>query len=242
MTEINEIIEILKENKEKNISIINVLEKGFYYGIERVGSAILVKRKIRKKCYISSQNEKELRELLNKIKQNNSLNQEEKRFSGAEDWMIPIFEDLFNIKIGSYGYKVFLPDNCNLPEAEYNAVPVTEKDVTLINNYWEYNDKQSFDYIKEVIEAGSGYIIYDNNNPVSWVLTHGDDSIGFLYVKKKYRKKGYGLSVTISLINELRKKAIIPFAHIMESNIKSLNMFAKLGFKKAGRICWFTII
>lgn len=73
---------------------------------------------------------------------------------------------------------------------------------------------------------------------MAWAITHDDGAIGFLHVLEEYRGKGYGTNVTAAMINKLLELDELPFVHIEEDNIKSMDLALKAGFSKDRRIHW----
>jgi 8-oxo-dGTP diphosphatase len=234
------ILKKLEKNLVKNISIINLIKNGFYKDYYSINDAVLVRRSKRPKCFLSSSDEENILMLINEAKKHKLLENKFRRFSAVEDSIVTILNKKYKLKLGNFGYRMILSEDRSLPKVKHKSQPITLSHAKLINSYWE--DHNSLDYIEQCIRYGiGGFIIYDKKVPVSWVLTHFDGSIGFLYVKDEYRKQGYGTTVTISLIKKLRQRKETVFASVMENNLPSLNMFERLGFVKGLRIGWFTM-
>ena len=77
--------------------------------------------------------------------------------------------------------------------------------------------------------------------PLAWAMTHDDSAIGFLHVLEAYRRQGFAYELTVYLIHQLRQQGKIPFVHIEETNLKSIHLAMKLGFRKDRRVHWFEI-
>lgn len=115
------------------------------------------------------------------------------------------------------------------------------EDATYIYNNYDYQEFTSIEYISERIENGIGLGIYKDNKLVAWIITHDDGAIGFLNVLKEYRRKGYGMELTVAMIKKLRELGEVPFVHIEMDNKKSMNLALQIGFTKDRIVNWFEI-
>ena len=110
---------------------------------------------------------------------------------------------------------------------------------TALENRVEIEDifrKSSFEVVVHL--AAQAGVRYSIENPHSYVQSN---VVGFLHVLEAYRRKGYAYDLTVYLIHKLRAQGTIPFVHIEETNIKSMNLAMKLGFRKDRRVHWFEI-
>ena len=103
-----------------------------------------------------------------------------------------------------------------------------------------YLKKEDLEYVKKTYDNGEdereveesfknnnllGY--YENNELIGFIGRHLDYSIGMLYVKEKYRKKGYGSIILKSGFNFWENQ--IPFSQIIIGNIPSEKLHQKIG-------------
>lgn len=238
MLAVKDALKHLKKDKIKNLSIINVLENNpnSILDIKKIDNTILVKSKSDAEwIYISSPNEKEL------IKMNAKLNENDKSFASIENWMVPSIIKNHKVKWEVTTFRFFLPDDISLPEPKNHIRPLSIKDAEIVNEYWEHKSKTSIFYIKDRIEKDIGSGIEVNNKLVAWGMTHDDGAMGFLYVLKEHRRKGYAKDVLFSLTKKLRQRKKIPFAYIMCDNEKSISLTTSLGFVKDRKCSWFEI-
>jgi len=96
--------------------------------------------------------------------------------------------------------------------------------------------------VRQCIQKGISAGLLENNKLVSWAITQDDGAIGFLHTLGECRKKGYGYNVTLSMIDQVRKNNGLPFANVLPSNERSINLLLKLGFKESKKIHWFQIV
>ena len=228
-------LSILEKEKLRNVNIINFLENNDINDIQIVNNSILVRGKSdREWVYISSTDKKELKILC----RNNSS---DKNFGVIENWMIPIIIKENKIKWRLTAIKLYLPEHVHIYKPKYNAVPLSLDDIDFIFKNSAYKDYLTRDYIHDRIKRGVSAGIYKSGKLIAWAITHDDGAMGFLNVLEGYRRKGYAMAVSYSMINQLRKKKKIPFVHIEESNIKSMNLTLKMGFLKDRIINWFSL-
>ncbi len=232
----SKIIQMLKNDEVKNINIINFMENNTVRSIETAGDSVLLKgRSDREWIYISSSSEAELKILKSK------LDGQDKNFGAIEEWMIPILTEDKNVIWDLSMAQYYLPEDIELPESEIKTVPLTSHDAKIVYENSEYKDFISIDYVIEQIERGISAGFFENGWLAAWGMTQDDGGMGFLHVLAEHRRKGYGRSITLALIEQIRKKGKLPFAYIEEDNVKSINLILKLGFKKDKKIHWFGI-
>ena len=78
---------------------------------------------------------------------------------------------------------------------------------------------------------------YENNELIGIIGRHVDHSIGMLYVKEKFRKKGYGSIILKAGFNFWENQ--IPFSHIVVGNIASEKLHKKLECKIGKKIVYW---
>jgi len=183
--------------------------------------------------YISCSDLKELHLVIEKLTEKDTC------FGAIEKWIIPALTEgknvLWKLELEQY----YLPNNIVLPEIEDKVSDLEEQDSKTIYENPDYKDYISIEFVQQRISLGISKGIFENGELVGWGLTHDDGALGFLHIKKKARKKGYGISIVIALIEEVRKHGKIPFAYIEHTNTKSLNLVKKIGFVKQKDFAWF---
>ncbi len=236
MEYIREIIDSLNKDKLRHINLINFIENNPIICIEPVEDSWIVRGiSDRTWVYIVCSSKSELAAIRGR------LNKEDKCFAAVEEWMVPVLiadkELLWEQPLTQF----YLPEDVCLPEAVFHTRSLSEEDARTVYDNSEYGEYISVEYTKDRIRKGISRGLYENGKPAGWGLTHDDGGLGFLHVLKDKRKKGYGLSITVSLIEEVRRAGKIPFAYIEKDNYKSINLVSKLGFIKCRNCCWFQI-
>lgn len=229
-------IEHLKRDPLKNVSILGFIENNHIYGCEIVGESVIIRGKSdRDWVYLSCSNEKELEQIKELFTEKDTC------FGSIDDWMIPLLTKgknvLWNLELKQF----YLPETIELPQANHEISDLCEKDATTIYENSHYKEFLFVDYIKQQIKNGPGKGIFENGELVAWGLTQDDGALGFLHVMDHARRKGYGLSIALNLIAEVRKANKIPFALIEPTNKNSLALVNKLGFVKQRNCQWFEI-
>jgi hypothetical protein len=84
--------------------------------------------------------------------------------------------------------------------------------------------------------------VYVDDEPVCWVLIHEDNSMGIMFTREEYRRKGLAEVVTRDLTRRIIENGQIPYLQIVDGNMKSHGLANKCGFEQAGRCEWFGII
>lgn len=230
---INEnILNDLQNEIVKNVNMINFIENYTIDIIWSEGASILVRGKSDENwIYISSSSEHELQLLLEKC-------EGEEYFAGVEDWMLPYICEGKIVDWKLSCIKLFLPQEKVLHKTKYEVRELRVNDAEYIYNNSKYKDYTTLDYIKERIKNGISLGIYEGKSLVAWIMTHDDGAIGFLNVLEEYRNKRYGYSLTVSIIERVRKIRKIPFVHIEENNRKSMNLATKVGFVRDRKVHW----
>lgn len=115
---------------------------------------------------------------------------------------------------------------------------LTPGDLRQVYENSDYQQFLSMDYLKQRLMLGGGFCVRVSKQPVAWVMTHDDGSVGMLHVLEAYRGNGYARALVMAMASEIRTKGKEVFAHIVHSNIPSLRLFASLGFAPCCEVSW----
>jgi hypothetical protein len=161
--------------------------------------------------YLNCSDKDELYELKNK------LNIEDEFFASIDDWMVPVLTEGKRVIWDLEMIQFYLPNEIPVSKPEYKTVPLTEEDAVIVYENSEYKEYISPDYVKEQIAKGVSAGLHEKNELVCWSITQDDGAIGFLHTLKNYRRKGYGYSITLSMIKKLRSRGELPFAYVVKA-------------------------
>lgn len=232
--DIQSVLNKLETDRINNIGIINFIKYNQLLSVDLLEDSVLARGvSDRRWVYLSCRNNDELHKM--KIK----LTADDTNFASIEDWMIPALTDGKKIIWDLSTVKYYLPDDVQLPHPEIKTIPLTENDAYTVYINSEYKEYISPKYAAERISKGISAGVSENGKLVSWAITQDDGAIGFLHTLDKYRKKGYAYNITLSMIEILRSKGELPFAYAEASNMRSIALLLKLGFKKNKTIHWF---
>ena len=233
----NELISFLKEDELKNIDMLNFMERYPVRSLELIGNSVLMRGE--SDClwvYISSPDERDLKGVLGR------LTADDRAFAAIEDWMLPVLTGGRALSWELSMIRLVLPKEVVFPEQPFpHIVPLSPDDAEYIYEHSAYQNVTRPDYIRGRIQGGPSAGIRESGKLVAWLMTQDDGSIGVLHVLDACRGKGYAYDLTVYLVNRIRELGRIPFVHVEETNIKSMNLALKLGFRKDRKLCWFKI-
>ena len=233
MEQVSQVVNYIKTNFKRNLSLLNFVDENPVYSAERVGNSVIV-RGISDYpwIYLDSENESELKQLLPKLKP------EDNYFAAVQDWIIP---HLLRIKTKHWDirtYQYYLPCDTTISETHGEILPLRTSDVDTVYEHVAYKMALTKNYIKERIMKGYTACIRKDGNLVAWVLTHDDGAIGCLCVLDGYRNQGLGTNVCTKLISKIRSAGKLPFLYLGYENKDSETFFLNLGFKKTIPLNW----
>ena len=236
MDKIEAALKILEADIPRNISLINFLKYNQILNVEIIENSVLARGiSDRPWVYISCNNTEELSLIKNKLKK------EDDNFASIDDWMFQILTEGKQIIWDLSMIQYYLPDDIHLPSSKFNTTPLSERDAQIVFNNSEYKQYISVEYVKDCIRKGISAGVYGNNKLVSWSITQDDGAIGFLHTLDEYRRKGFGYNITLSMIKQVRNSGGLPFANVLPTNKRSIDLLLKLEFKENKRIHWFQI-
>lgn len=94
-----------------------------------------------------------------------------------------------------------------------------------------YKHSDDINYLKNIINRGHLWGIFENNDLVGFIGIHDEGSMGILEVKEEYKRKGFGSLLESYLINYFIDNDWIPYCQVIENNNASLALQKKLGLE-----------
>jgi len=113
-----------------------------------------------------------------------------------------------------------------------------EIEAEYIYSNYTYDSYADIDYIRDRIEKDISIGVYHKKELVGWIMTHDDGSIGILHVLEQYRRKGLAKQMLLAIIQQKLEKKELPFLHIEEDNISSINLAKSCGFVEDEIVWW----
>ena len=212
------------------------MENNHIHSLERIGNSVLMRGESDYPwVYISSANEDELALVMDRLV-------DDKRFAVIEDWMLPLLTRGKTIAWQLSTIKLILPQSVELaPVLGHSIAPLSISNAQYLHTHSDYQSVTSPAYIRGRIRQGPSAGISVAGKLAAWVMTHDDGAIGFLHVLEAHRRKGYAYALTVYLCQELRAQGKMPYVHIEETNVNSMNLATKAGFVKDRRVHWLEI-
>jgi len=137
---------------------------------------------------------------------------------------------------------VYTQPSVELMNGDYDVRAVAYADAAIVDKYYEFRNERSIKAIQSDIKNRPSSAVYIDGEPVCWVLVHEDNSMGIMYTREEYRRKGLAEVVSRDLVQRIIAKGGTPYLQIIGRNTKSPGLAKKCGFTVAGRCEWFGII
>jgi len=229
-----EIAEFLKKDIIKNMNMLYFLENNRIYLMLKLGNNVIMKGESDNIWnFISAYNEEGLKILLELVSDGDCF------FAVAEDWMLPVLLEKRELLWNFSALRMYLPEDTPVLPNEHQLVSeLKPTEMEFIYEHSLYKEYTSTDYIHNCMQNGISGGIRKNGVLAAWALSHDDGAIGFLHVLDEFRERGLGTEIMKYMITRTRQKGRIPFVHIEETNIKSLNLVKKLGFVFDRKVHW----
>lgn len=222
------VMDFLNKNQIINLNILGFLENepdaDIYVDNEETPIGVVAKKGYF--SYIYTENDDFLNEVLNTFYKDGEYG-----FSGVYRPLAEKIRKRFKLEWESRCALYYLQKNeVDLKLIKNPVKPVEMKDAETVDHFYTYRDETSLERVKIDIKKRYSSAIYVNGDIASWVLIHNDNSMGIMYTKEEYRKKGYAVDVTIDLADKILKSGKIPFLQINEANNMSPKLAEKCGF------------
>jgi len=122
----------------------------------------------------------------------------------------------------------------------YQIERLTMDDAAECHSFYPWKSDDSINQFYDSIERRETACVRIGGELAAWVLVHADDgSMGPLYTKEEFRRKGLGEMLVSRLIADLLVAGYVPYAHIQQNNDAPLNMIAKFNGMTFSHDCWF---
>ncbi|KAL7889377.1 hypothetical protein AOLI_G00016350 [Acnodon oligacanthus] len=119
-----------------------------------------------------------------------------------------------------------------------------ESHAALVNNTWKFRVGEFSERMirKMILNFPSCCVLDSDGQPVSWILTYCDCTMGMLYTMPEHRRKGYAKALVSIMAKKLHSKGYPVYCFIEEDNSLSYRLFASLGFTEdpSHRLVWYT--
>ena len=140
--------------------------------------------------------------------------------------------------------KVYVLTGSFLPIAnnKYIVEPLVVSDAKEVDKYYTYRHEGSDEGFRHSIKTFDSSCVRINGELAAWCLVHEDGSLGPLYTKEEFRRRGLAEIVASDLMQKLIAKGHTPFVQIVEGNMSSLNLVSKVSAMTYTHDCdWFSL-
>jgi 8-oxo-dGTP diphosphatase len=137
--------------------------------------------------------------------------------------------------------RLYLPESIKLSKTSMAVANVLQSDAEHIYSNSNYKTYTSVGYIRDQIVQGPSSACRIDGVLAGWVLTHDDGAMGMLHVLEDYRRQGIANDLVIDLIQKIRALGQTPFTYVESTNIASMSLVKRLGFKVDKPIHWVNI-
>lgn len=138
-----------------------------------------------------------------------------------------------------YVHQGILPD---VDDSPYPLCSVPLEEAKGIDDRYEFQEEGSYEKLKHAIQNRPSSAMYLDGELASYALVHEDNSIGYMYTLEKHRHRGLGYWVALDILKKMREAGHVAFVEIVNTNIKSQGLAAKVGLVKDAYTPWFGII
>lgn len=231
-----EAINVLMADVSRNAAILHFLAENQPDHIVQQGGSILIR--CRSDVFVSSQDSQELAELAAILTPENYF------LSSVEPWMVPYLKRGYKADWEKTLPRFVLPLEVPLPEVYTQDIrPLSPEYAPLVSSKWDHgsDDDDSREYITSRLEKGLSAAVFIDQQPVAWVATHDDGSLGFAYCLEDFRKRGFARDLTIHLVQQQRQRGIPSLINIAPDNQASMALAKSLGFLRQGDTTWLNL-
>lgn len=119
------------------------------------------------------------------------------------------------------------------PPENVTLKPLSVEHAEVINDEWPNKHDGSLFFIQRLIKWNLNVGAFnDENELIGWCLRYQGGQIGTLQVLDKFRRRGLGGLLVLSMSKSLAEQGMDTYAFTFENNLQSQGLFKKLGFKK----------
>ncbi len=142
---------------------------------------------------------------------------------------LPLLNERFGFNKNNECYQCAYLQTNRLDELIPGGIELHDLTLSEIDFVLRHYDHIPFrEYIEDRISTGM-IGAFSGSEPIGFIGTHSDGSMGMLEVLPEYRRRGIAYSLEAALINRLRDQKKIPYAQIFTTNSDSILLQKKLG-------------
>lgn len=129
-----------------------------------------------------------------------------------------------------------------IPE-NFELRPISKENAFKINEMWPHRSESSLAFIEYLIDHLLSVGLFNETGElVAWCLQLDFGSLATLQVDENHLRKGYGEVVTKAICRKIATEWKLDItSNILNTNIKSIRLFEKLGFQDVDKNYWIGI-
>lgn len=214
------ILSLLNEDRIKNITLIQSIEKSNASIIYFDNCCVLLFDKVSKTMMLSSKTMKST------IKALDSLTQPYD-FLMIQDEYSKIVQDRFNLIHSADYYQAVYISNRRIDSDKLEFQLVNEDDFDVVLKYYQTDN---YTYLKQRCDSHQLWVGKCNKTIIGFIGIHDEGSIGLLYVRAEYRRMGYGEVLLEFMTNYFLENNWVPYSQISIDNTASIMLHKKVGY------------
>jgi GNAT superfamily N-acetyltransferase len=119
--------------------------------------------------------------------------------------------------------------------------PLREEDAGKVDEYWGLA-RDYREFFARRIRDGPAWGLRQNGELIAWVgtyyVTDRVAQLGYLHVMEEHRRKGIARRLTIWMIQDVRRRGLVPTFYIFKTNDPSLGLAGSMGSVKLDEQSW----
>jgi len=125
-------------------------------------------------------------------------------------------------------------------DQKYRVEKISQEHATLVDNNWKFRNSLSMQMVEGLIQQEKllGLFLPDANEPVSWITIYSYGSMGMLFTREDYRRRGLAKILVKAARDYTRSLGLVPYVHVENDNTVSARFFDQLGFTKDQYAVW----
>lgn len=134
-------------------------------------------------------------------------------------------------------FEIEIPEN-------FEFKSLTHENIEKINSNWPHRYEGSDKFLVYSIEYHISVGLFDvDKNLVAWCLRYDNGALAILQVDDKHLRKGFGSLVVKEISKQIAAKCDCDvISLVLHENLKSINLFKKLGFEELIGHTWFGLV
>lgn len=143
----------------------------------------------------------------------------------GEDLKNLLLEKGLSISSNCFQFEYHL-DDVVIPKSEYAVRPIGTSFLDKISPFY-HNDKE---YLRHLLNKGVFLGAFDGQELLGMIGEHSRGTIGLLFVKQNYRRKGIARLLMATKIKSLISQGRTPVLHVIDGNTASFNLQKNMGY------------